>query len=122
MRYAPDTLRSSAWWRETLRVGDDDVVVERPADAQRLGGLGGPARVARGRPAGRVQIGSPDGAAQDRAVSGIAEPDLALPVDLDPVDPPVSGISAVGTAVVHQQPMTVVQAEARHAATTRGHR
>ena len=41
----------------------------------------------------------------------MAKPDLALPVDLDPVYPSVSGISAVGTAVVHQQPMTVVQAK-----------
>ena len=49
-----------------IRVGDDDVVVERPADAQRLGGQWPDhARVARGRPAGRVQTGSPDGAAQE---------------------------------------------------------
>ena len=94
------------------RVGDDDVVVERPADAQRLGGQWPDhARVARGRPAGRVQTGSPDDAAQDRPVCGMAKPDLALPVDLDPVYPSVSGISAVGAAVVHQQPMTVVQAK-----------
>src|SRR5262249_41787307 len=46
-----------------------------------------------------------------RPVSGIAEPDLAFPVDLDPVYPLATGVDAIGAAVVGQHPAAVLQPE-----------
>ena len=91
------------------RVGDHDVVLRGPADAHR-----------RGRPWPRLarlavrlwrRPVSADGAAQHRPVSGIAEPDLAFRVDLDPLHPLAAGIGAIGAAVVRQHPAAVLQPE-----------
>ena len=121
-------------------IGDHDVVIQRPADAQRLArqrphrarlagrrdrlrprqGLPGGGRAvpvpradihAGGGPGWRGRAGSADAAAQDRPVSWMAEPDLAFSDDLDPVHPPVSGKGAVGAAVVCQHPAAVLQPE-----------
>ena len=67
-------------------VGDHDVVVRYPADAPRL------ARVVEQR------------AVEQRPVLGIAQPDLALPVDLDQVRPAAVREAAVGAAEVGQRP------------------
>lgn len=77
-------------------VGDDDVVVRRPAQAQ--------------APGGRRQA---DPTAQDQPVSGMSEPDQALPADLDPIDPLARRIGAVGAGVVRQDPAAILQPKHR---------
>ena len=50
-------------------------------------------------------------AVERRAVFGIAEPDLAGPVDLDQVRPLPAGVAAVGAAKVDERPAPVLRAE-----------
>ena len=85
-------------------VGDHDVVVRHPADAPRR-----PAHVVDQRD---VRPGiARQYVVERRAVFGIAEPDLAGPVDLDQVRPAAVGVAAVGAAQVDERPAPVLRAE-----------
>ena len=68
-------------------VGDHDVVVRHPADAPCLASRAGEQR-----------------AVEQRPVLGIAQPDLAGPVDLDQVRPAAVGVAAVAAGEVGQCP------------------
>jgi hypothetical protein len=114
-------------------IENNDVVIRRPADAQcpagrwwrrgRLwpgalrrqdsGGVPGCCAGARvgGRRAWRALAGLGDRAAQQRPVSRMAEPGLAVPVDFDPCHPLACGIGAVGAAVVYQHPSAALRLE-----------
>ena len=63
------------------------------------------------RPGRRARVYLSDGAAQDRPVSRMAEPDQAFSLDLDPVHPPVAGKGSVTAAVVRKHPTAVLCAE-----------
>jgi hypothetical protein len=80
-------------------VGDHDVVVRYPADAPRLA-----VRVVQRR-VGQQRV------VEQRPVFGIAQPDLALPVDLDQVRPAAVGVAAVGAAEVGQHPAPLLRPE-----------